>query len=499
MSWRPVPKAKFDATRISVVIRLHSNGQHFELDVCDTDSIAQLKCNIHAALNPTLTVARQQLFILSDQDDEVLLQNQCSLQTYDIKAGTFIHLKELPEIGLYFLIRFHSSNSISLIPLLTARGVYLRTCSEPSPLFSNLAPPESFYRPCGLVFDHYRSRVVISDWARSTVTALQLPAMTIAWQYPPSPPPPNIALEDNPSALFHPRGLFMPDLKHVFVLDSGRHRLVALWADDGEFAEVFGCEGHGSNQFNNPFALIQPSADNALLWISDQDNHRVMGMTVNWPDSKYCVHSSHVVPVHRIDLWNLDFFSMPVSTSCIMGLSMTKGFDHLHLTHPSGLAYANFDKQCILFVADCGNDRILAYDATSGEKLPKYDISNCSGRSPGQLISPQGMCFDEVTDILYVCELGNRRVSAFQLTTDGVQFIGLLCGGRTALSNYHSSSNTAFEDERALKTPISGACSAALSAAPVLSHPIHVAIEPRNREVWVTDLMGGQILIFSCF
>ena len=118
----------------------------------------------------------------------------------------------------------------------------------------------------------------------------------------------------------------------VCVSESARHRIV-IFSPHGEFARVVGAFGYGPGQLNCPRGL---ACDEEALYVADRSNHRIQ---------KLCLH-----------------------TGASLALAGSRGPPGPgFLKYPQGVALGSSSTARLLFVADYGNDRIVALDSETLE------------------------------------------------------------------------------------------------------------------------------------
>ena len=114
----------------------------------------------------------------------------------------------------------------------------------------------------------------------------------------------------------------------VCVSESARHRIV-IFSPRGEFARVVGAFGYGPGQLNCPRGL---ACDEDALYVADRSNHRIQ---------KLCLQTG--------------------ASLALVGSRGPPGQGFFK--YPQGVALGSASTARLLFVADYGNDRVVALDS----------------------------------------------------------------------------------------------------------------------------------------
>ncbi len=175
----------------------------------------------------------------------------------------------------------------------------------------------------------------------------------------------------------NPRGVAITKDGHLLVTDN--HRIQKLTID-GVCLKSVGNEGRGRLQFDYPDGItIHPIT--GQIFVADSDNHRIQVLNDD-------LTFSHIISLHG----------------------------NKQLRHPHGVA---LDNDGYLYIAEWGNDCITKV-TTTGEYNTRI---GSRGSGPGQLNTPSSVAISN--NILYVTEVGNKRVSIFD--TNG-QFLHSFTG-----------------------------------------------------------------------
>jgi uncharacterized protein (TIGR03663 family) len=164
-----------------------------------------------------------------------------------------------------------------------------------------------------------------------------------------------------------PRDLDVDANGNVYVVDSKNHR-VQKFGPSGEVLAVWGGEGAGPGQFKDPCGLAV--APDGSVYVADTWNHRIQRFDANGAFLGQRVEENPA-------LWG-----------------------------PRAVAVA---ADGTVFVADTGNKRILVY---SGD-LQLVRTFGSEGSKPGDLIEPVGLAVNDAGELV-VADTGNHRLQFFQ-------------------------------------------------------------------------------------
>jgi sugar lactone lactonase YvrE len=216
-----------------------------------------------------------------------------------------------------------------------------------------------------------------------------------------------------------PGSVALDEQGNLYVADTQNHRVLVYMAplSSGMAAShVFGQGGSFTMALNNNGGLSANSLstptgvavdEQGNLYVADLGNHRVL---------VYNTPLSSGITADRV-------FGQPNFTS---GTANNGGISASSLHYPTG---ATVDRAGSLYVADSGNNRVLQYDGplttdTVADRVfgqPSFaaGIANNGGRSANSLSSPWDVATDPLGN-LYVADLGNQRVLAYDqpLATD---------------------------------------------------------------------------------
>lgn len=210
----------------------------------------------------------------------------------------------------------------------------------------------------------------------------------------------------------------------------------------------------------SPYAIAIDSAAH-LLFISDSTNHRVVVHTLD--NTNALIDRTADFVLGQSD------FSTRSATTTASGLSS-----------PQGLSLDPSRK--LLFVADSGNNRVVAFDYTSlsnGESavnvIGQATFTTASpALTQSGLSSPQGVLFNTTDNTLFVSDTGNARVVTYDLST--------VSDGETAT---HVLGDTNFTG------------GATGSAASTLYSPTGLVIDHSGNRLFVSDTGANRVVVYD--
>lgn len=199
------------------------------------------------------------------------------------------------------------------------------------------------------------------------------------------------------------------------VIVAGHEDRVQRFTRDGELIDIFGTPGIGDGQFNHPHGLAVDRARGDLIYVGDQENHRLQVFTPEgafvrqWGDEKF--QHIHDVGIDResgelyvgdLELHTLRKFS---STGELLAEYGGRGSEPGQFIGAWGIST---DSHGDVYIADSGNRRIQKFDP-NGAFLKEW--SEYGGRS---FIKPTGV-FVDTNDIVYVCDSLAEIVALFDI------------------------------------------------------------------------------------
>ncbi len=258
---------------------------------------------------------------------------------------------------------------------------------------------------------------------------------------------------------------------NVVVADSHNNRLLvfhtATPANYASSVDVFGqlslATSYAYNEFSPDFttsainsgapviseyglrspAGVALDTENHRLFVADKDNNRVLVFNLE-ADNTITNFGADFV------LGQSDFTSRVVATTAT-GLTSPKGLIYWHA--PSGTQY--------LFVADDGNNRVLAYDVesiTNGEAAvavigqTNFTTGTSAGTTQNSLTNPTDVTVDTVSNRLIVADTKSTRVTVYDigtLTTTNMPAMAVI-GQANYTANTTGTTATTFNEPESL-------------------------------------------------
>ncbi|GGA04150.1 hypothetical protein GCM10008018_57590 [Paenibacillus marchantiophytorum] len=224
--------------------------------------------------------------------------------------------------------------------------------------------------------------------------------------------------------------------EHIYVADSGNHRIQMLTVATGlwsEWKKNGGGAGSGLGEFNQPFGVALDSGDN--VYVSDYNNHRIQkrdAASGDWSEWKksgggsgnglgefnhpkgLTVDSKRNVYVadydnHRIQ--KLSAAGEQWSEWGYRGAIIGQGLGEFRF--PNGLS---LDSRNNLYVADFGNHRLQKLDAATGVWSEWKKSGGGSGSELGEFDGPTDVAVDKDRNV-YVSDFYNHRIQKFTAET----------------------------------------------------------------------------------
>jgi len=217
---------------------------------------------------------------------------------------------------------------------------------------------------------------------------------------------------NGPGQLWAPGGIAVDSRGNLFIADSGNHRVVRFDAQGnffswGSYCDLLTQEGCldpdgegplevGDGQFKTPWGLAVDASGH--VYVADTWNHRIQVFDA---EGRF------------LGKWG-------------EGVLVDTGEDATaRAAHPFGFygpRAVAVDPQGNVYVADTGNERILAYRVrpeASGRLAAEYLYQwGTTGSAPGQFLEPVGLAVD-ASGRLYVADTWNMRIQVFAPGADG--------------------------------------------------------------------------------
>ncbi len=196
---------------------------------------------------------------------------------------------------------------------------------------------------------------------------------------------------------------------HVYVADSGNDRVVRYDLDGSHPVPWGGGPGSAPGQFSGPRGL---TVSQGVVYVADEGNHRVQALTLDgrplYTEGTFgkgpaqfvnpfgvVAHGQHVYVVDD----NNNRIAVLTRALHPLGEWSGEGGDHL-----SYIRAAAVDAAGRIYIADTGNERIVAFD-DSGHGLLRFGTP---GITPGQLIAPLAVATDRSGQVLVGETFGSR-------------------------------------------------------------------------------------------
>jgi len=237
---------------------------------------------------------------------------------------------------------------------------------------------------------------------------------------------------ESPSGLVfdHHRGLLL-------ISDTNNHRLQVFSCDDGgSFVSKFGEEGDQPGQFKNPGGLAIDHDHDRIL-IVDSGNYRAQSWSLSEQSFLSCIgHQGSgeleleyprgiAIDKHhrRIIIADTDnnrlVFLSSIDLSFLFEVGK-QGSQPGEFNSPSSIAID--DDRHRIIVSDTDNHRVQVLSSIDGSFLFQF---GSYGNQPGQLNNPQGVCIDNQGRII-VADFFNNRLQSF--THEGHHISSFDCG-----------------------------------------------------------------------
>jgi tripartite motif-containing protein 71 len=201
------------------------------------------------------------------------------------------------------------------------------------------------------------------------------------------------------------------------VIVAGHEDRVQTFTPDGDLLDIWGSPGAGDGEFNHPHGLAVDHARGGIVYIGDQENHRVQVFTDAgefvrlWTDDQF----KHIHDV-GIDPDSGDVYVGDYQLDRVQEFSPTG--TELAVIGGSGAGPAQFagvwgvstDSTGAIYVADTNNLRVQKFDATGAFVTAWTSIAG------DPFVKPTGV-FVDGDDRVHVCDSLAQTVAIF--ATDG--------------------------------------------------------------------------------
>ena len=247
-----------------------------------------------------------------------------------------------------------------------------------------------------------------------------------------------------------PRGLVFDHHRGLLLVsDCNNHRVQVFSCDDGSFVSKFGEKGIQPGQFEYPYG-IAIDHDHDRILVVDCGNNRIQSWSLSEQSFLSCIgqrstrnidlYNPRDVAIdkhhHRIIITDTEshrlVFLSSIDLSFLFEIGK-HGSQPGEFEYPSGIAI-DHDRHRII-VVDTNNDRVQVLSLIDGSFLFEF---GSQGHRPGQFIRPHGVCIDNQGRII-VADFANRRLQSF--THEGHHISSLDCG-------YRLPDEVAFDEHR---------------------------------------------------
>jgi DNA-binding beta-propeller fold protein YncE len=194
------------------------------------------------------------------------------------------------------------------------------------------------------------------------------------------------------------------DVDGQVVLVAGHENRVQRFTPDGELIDIFGVAGGGDGEFNHPHGLAVDHARDDLIYVGDQENHRLQVFTRDgvfvrqWGDAQFS--HIHDIGIDRVtgDVFVGDYEIDIVRKFSSSGeLLLELGGSGSEPGQFSGVWGISTDSARNVYVADTFNQRVQKLDV-SGAFLAQW-----LGFGEEAFNKPTGV-FVDGNDVVYVCD-----------------------------------------------------------------------------------------------
>jgi DNA-binding beta-propeller fold protein YncE len=243
----------------------------------------------------------------------------------------------------------------------------------------------------------------------------------------------------SPTGLLRPNGVAVAPDGSLYVMDRGHNRVVHLSAT-GRVLDTFGRLGRGPDDIYSGWDIALDSGGNIYIChhIFDiQGSYRSHdGVKVFTPDGRFWrelgaqdyaynddlqANTPYGLAIDRQDrVYVADFDANRVRVFDAEGQTIARFFGEKgrQLGQFNGLSHVAVDSQRhLLYATDEANSRVQQFELieTAPDELaatPRLSFGSY-GREPGQFAYPQDIAVDESSGRVYVADMANRRVQAF--------------------------------------------------------------------------------------
>jgi len=253
-----------------------------------------------------------------------------------------------------------------------------------------------FYFPRGLVFDHHRGLLLVSDTDNNRVQVFSCDGGSFVSKFG--------EYGRQPGQLYHPEGIAIDhDHDRFFVVDCFNHRAQSWPLSEQSFLSCIGKYGSGDFEFKYPRGIAIDKHHHRII-IADTDNDRLV-------------------------------FLSSIDLSFLFSVGGNAGSQPGEFNHPSSIAID--DDRHRIIVSDTFNYRVQVLSSIDGSFLFEF---GSRGNQPCQFNNPQGVCIANQGRII-VADFFNHRLQSF--THEGHHISSFDCG-------FERPYEVAFDEHRGL-------------------------------------------------
>jgi len=253
-----------------------------------------------------------------------------------------------------------------------------------------------FNMPLGLVFDHHRGLLFVSDYSNHRVQVFSCDDGSFVSKFGEE--------GTQPGQLKNPQGLCIDrDHDRILVVDCSKYQVQSWSLSDHSFMSCIGQQGSGDLEFQFPLDIAIDKHHHRII-VVDTDNHRLV-------------------------------FLSSIDLSLLFSVGGKQGRRPGEYRLPSGIAI-DHDRHRII-VSDTDNHRVQVLSLIDGSFLFMF---GSQGHQPGQFMFPRGVCIDNQGRII-VADTNNNRLQSF--THEGHHISSFDCGSEMPFA-------IAFDEHRGL-------------------------------------------------
>jgi len=256
-----------------------------------------------------------------------------------------------------------------------------------------------FDRPLGLVFDHHRGLLLVSDFSNHRVQVFSCDdddGGSFVSKFGEE--------GEGPGQFQNPDGIAIDhDHDRILIVDSGNNRIQSWSLSDQSFLSCIGHRGSGDLEFNDPQGIAIDKHHRRII-IADTGNNRLA-------------------------------FLSSIDLSFLFSVGSKRGSRPGKFQYPSGIAI-DHDRHRII-VVETYNHRVQVLSLIDGSFLFEF---GSKGKQPGQFDDPNVVFIDNHGRII-VADYDNHRLQAF--THEGHHISSFHCGREKPIA-------LAFDEHRGL-------------------------------------------------